>query len=98
MSLEFWCFYTLNLPGAQSKVAENFSRDFKTKYRDIVNVPWCIQNKDIHRDLNIASPETKFINLPVNVCLSIKMSRCTKMFDITELVRRVNRMKPFDMM
>ena len=93
--------YGLQLWGCAKQSNIQIIQRFQNKVlRNIVGAPWYCRNSDIHRDLNIdtvanaikkiAKNHEERLHQHVNV-------EALQLLDTTELVRRLKRTKPFEL-
>lgn len=93
--------YGIQLWGCTKKTNLNIIQTFQNKVlRNIVNAPWYIRNKDLHRDLQIklVSDEVKKFAVKHNQRLQVHQNQeIEPVLDVTNNIRRLKRTKPHEL-
>ena len=93
--------YGAQLWGCAKKSSIDIIQRFQNKaLRDIVNAPWYIRNSDLHRDLNVPTVTSDICKLAKShqerLCLHPN-EEANKLLDLSNLRRRLQRTKPFEL-
>ena len=93
--------YGVQLWGCTKRSNRDILQSFQNKVlRIIVNAPWYIRNNDIHRDLGVATVDDEITNFARKLRIRLH-GHCNdailQILDETNLVRRLQRTKPFDL-
>ena len=93
--------YGAPLWGCASKSNIEVIQLFQNKaLRTIVNAPWYTRNSDLHRDLNVSTVATEISKLAGSHQTSLQLhsnEEAIKLLDISNLRRRLQRTKPFEL-
>lgn len=93
--------YGIQLWGCTKKTNLYIIQTFQNKVlRNIVNAPWYIRNKDLHRDLQIklVSDEVKKFAVKHNQRLQVHQNQeLESVLDVTNNIRRLKRTKPHEL-
>lgn len=93
--------YGIQLWGCTKQSNMDIIQRFQNKVlRSIVNAPWFVRNSDIHKDLGIELIKTeimKFARSHEQRLLHHVNIEANQLLDNTDLVRRLKRVKPFEL-
>lgn len=93
--------YGIQLWGCTKKTNANIIQTFQNKVlREIVQAPWYSRNDDIHRDLGIPTIEAEtrsFAQKHRNRLIGHVNNTVLQLLDESNLLRRLQRTKPFDL-
>lgn len=93
--------YGIQLWGCTKQSNRDIIQRFQNKVlRNIVNAPWYIRNDNIHKDLEMVTINNEIINYAR--CHEKRLHQhvnveAIQLLDTTNIVRRLKRLKPFEL-
>lgn len=93
--------YGIQLWGCSKKTNRDIIQRFQNKVlRGIVNAPWYIRNDNLHRDLKVEFVDDeigKYARSHENRLLHHVNTEAHQLLDNTNIIRRLKRVKPFEL-